>query len=273
MHLGRGICLALLAATTVATSACNAGLKTSGDKLATALTPAPDGAELVPAAPANVFWVRIRSGKVPKKTPDNRFWDEVGTWPDPYVTLSVNGKEIIRTDPSENTVDPAWIGPTGNFKIPSSAELEIFVRDSDPVGDDLLMGRAKFGPPATTQVQAGSVTIDTGRRGKITIQFQPAHAVIGLGFDYWVQNGRLVIKEVWKHSPAGRAGIKAGDEFVAIDGRSIKQMRDRAVRSAINSITTKGTRVIVSQKKGATKTVTLRVGPVYPLFDEYGELD
>ena len=267
---GRFLTIALLAS---GLCACNAGLKTSGEKLATKITEAPPGAALDPPPPPGVYWVRVKSGTVPKETPGNQKWDEVGELPDPYVVLTLNGKEIMRTDPAGDTYSPTWDGEGANFAIGSGAELEILVRDSDAVGDDLLMGRAKFEPPSAAQLSAGIVELDTGRRGKVRIEFQKAHAVMGLGFDYWVQNGRLVIKEVWKNSPAGRAGVEPGDELLAIAGREIKQMRDRAVRSAINSISTGGAKMVIKKQSGSTDNIILKVGPIYPLFTEYGPID
>jgi hypothetical protein len=242
-------------------------------RLATRLLGAPDGVSLDPPPPPHVYWLRVRSGKLPKLTVDNRPWDEVGADPDPFVVVSVNGKEILRTPAATDTIEPQWIEPSGNFEIPDDAVVEVEVRDSDAVGDNLLIGRAKVGAPTNADLQSGRMAVDIGRRAVIYIEVEPAHPMIGLGFDYWVQNGELVIKEVWKHSPAGRAGMEPHDRIVQVAGRDVRKMSDRSAHSTINAITSKPIEVVIQKESGNTQTISLGVGPIYPLYSEHGEID
>jgi hypothetical protein len=242
-------------------------------RMATRLIGAPAGVKLDPPPPDYLYWVRIRSGKLPDKTVDNRQWDEVGGAPDPYVVLMRNGKEIMRTDPASDTTEPQWAEPSANYEIKDDDDIEIIVRDADPVGDDLIMGRAKITSPSRDDLQAGRMRVDVGRRGLIYIEFEVAHPMVGLGFDYYVQNGKLIIKEVWEHSPAGRAGLVAHDRVVKIGGTDIRKLGDRSVRSKVNAIGSAPVEIVVQQDSGSSKRVMLGVGPIYPLYVEYGEID
>jgi len=240
--------------------------------LATSLRPAPEGARLDPAPPDDVVWLRIRSASLPERNSGNQLWDDEGDGPDPYVVLLLDGKELLRTGAASDTVKPTWDAPAGNFRLPSDARLEVVVRDDDALGEDLLMGRAKFYAPTAADVDKGSMEVGVGPRGSLVIEVEHAHALFGMGFDYWVQNGTLKVTEVWKHSPAGRAGIVAGDRIHSIAGKKVSQMKDRAVRSALNAVSSDAVRVVVEHEDGSTATVDINVGPVYALYDEYGHL-
>ncbi len=251
---------------------CKPGLLDPKGDIATKLSPMPENARLDPPPPAGVYWLRLRAGTVPATTPGNQPWDEGGGLPDPFAILFVDGKELFRTAPASDTYEPAWAIPSGNFEIPPSAQLEVLVRDDDPIGDDMIMGRAKIDPPSAGDLASGRMEIDIGRKGVLYLETEPAHALFGLGFDYYVQSSRMVVTEVWKYSPAARAGLEAGDEVVTLGGRTLSQMKDSAIRSAVNAISGNGMEAVVKHRSGTTATVLLKVGPVYALYGEYGTL-
>ena len=115
--------------------------------------------------------------------------------------------------------------------------------------------------------------IDTGHRSSVVIEVAPAHALIGLGFDYDVYDGRATVTEVWKHGPAGRGGMEVGDKLLEIGDRDVKTSTAREIRSAINAISGEPVVVVVQHRSGTTSNVSLSAGPIYPLADEYGPLD
>jgi hypothetical protein len=244
-------------------------------KIATRLSPPGAGARLDPPPPEGVYWLRFRAGTVPTTTPGNQPWDEVDGMPDPYAVLYMNDEELLRSNTAEDSYEPQWVEPSGNFAIPSNARLEVRMRDADAVGDDLLIGRAIIDPPSAGDLESGRMAIELGQasnRAMVYLETEPAHALMGLGFDYYVQSSRLVVKEVWKHSPAGRGGMKPHDEVVAIGGRKLSQMKDSAIRSAVNAISGAGMEVVLKHADGGTETIILKEGPVYPLYQEYGSL-
>jgi PDZ domain/C2 domain len=251
------------------TSGC---VKNQDAPLATKLSPSPKGVNLTPEPPADLYWIRVASAKVPLRDTGGQLWDELGAFPDPYVILKVNGKPVIESPPVENTLKPTWTGPGGNYVIEPGDKVEIELKDADTL-HDLQMGRATLDTPGQADVDLGRIEIDTGNRGKVVLEIQAAHALLGLGFDYTHYDGRAAVNEVWQHSPAGRGGLERGDKIVQVAGRDVKAMKAREIRSAINSIGGKPVDFVVKHGSGNTETVKLQVGPIYPLVDEYGLID
>ncbi len=55
---------------------------------------------------------------------------------------------------------------------------------------------------------------------------EPAELFRGLGFEFWVPPVPAVLGPVTPEGPAARAGLKAGDRIVAIDGAPMNDFRD-----------------------------------------------
>jgi hypothetical protein len=261
----RGFLLALLAC------GCSASMGGSDEGFATRLLPPPEGITLEPEPPSDVFFIRIASAEVPARTSGGQLWDEVGGWPDPLVILKVDGKEVMRTSSQEDTIHPTWSEPSGNIRIRASSTLRVEVEDSDAVRN-LPIGSAEGGPPSLSDLAEGNMLL-TFEGGKVVLTVQAAHALLGLGFDYQVSASGVIIGKVLEHSPAGRGGMKPGDVLVSIGSRQVSDMKPREVKSALNAVDRKPVDVIVRHKSGATATVKLVTGAVYPLFDEYGSLE
>lgn len=68
---------------------------------------------------------------------------------------------------------------------------------------------------------------DAGQRRHLT---EPAELFRGLGFQFWVPPIPPVVGQVLPGGPAARAGLKAGDRFVAVDGQPVKDFRDIVAR-------------------------------------------
>jgi C-terminal processing protease CtpA/Prc len=74
-------------------------------------------------------------------------------------------------------------------------------------------------------------------------------------------------------SPAERAGIAVGDEVVSIGGKQVTSMSTNAIRSAMNSIPKDGVAIVVRHEDGRSSSLTLKEGPIYPAFEQYGQVD
>jgi sigma-B regulation protein RsbU (phosphoserine phosphatase) len=63
----------------------------------------------------------------------------------------------------------------------------------------------------------------------VAVQFeQPPAVELGLDFDYQPSQHANVVTHVWAGSPAERAGLRAGDQVVAFDGRPVEDAADQA---------------------------------------------
>ncbi len=252
-------------------SACtsNAGT-TSG--WATKLLPAPDGLTLDPPPPNDLYWIAFASADIPARTKGGQLWDEVGGWPDPIAKLFVDGKEAMRAPVVTDRLKPIWKSPHGNLQIDPGSTLRVELEDEDAVRN-LPIGHAESGPPALADLSEGMMRFDLGSRTELVLKVEAAHGMLGLGFDYSFVAGITLIKKVMRHSPAGRAGVRVGDQIVSIGDRRLDGLKSRAVRSAVNSIGSIPTTFIVKHQDGPTEALKINVGPIYPLYAEYGEID
>jgi len=235
---------------------------------ATVVKPLPGGLTADPAAPTGVFWLHIATANVTARTSGGQLWDEVGGFPDPYVVLLVDGKEVMRTDTATDTLNAKWTGePQGNLEVSNRSTMRVHVRDDDAI-NDVPIGGASFGPPSVSELASGEMHLDIGNRGKVTLEVSKARAMFGLGFDYEIIGGNLLVGDVIKHSPAGRAGMVSGDAILNIEHRKVSLMKPKEMRSAINRLGTKPVAVIVKRHGGNTEKLTLSLGPMYPLYAE-----
>jgi hypothetical protein len=255
----------------LSSSSCSASLGAKGE-WATKLEPAPKGLALEPPPPKDVYWVAIASAKVPARNRGGQLWDEVGGWPDPLAVLYVDDTEVMSAEAASDTLTPKWDSPKGNVRIPDGATLRVEVADDDGL-QDLPIGKATHGPPTATDLSEGRMVLSLGNRAELVLRVEPAHGLMGLGFDYQVVSGVTVVEKVLEHSPAGRAGLEVGDQIVAVGDRQLSDASSAAVESTIDSIGNKPTRVVVKHKSGTSETFAIGVGAVYPLYDEYGDVD
>ncbi len=223
--------------------------------------------KLDPPPPPTVLHIRPLAAVIPSRTAGGKLWDDVGGWPDVFVVLKVNDKEVMRSEVVTDSLKPKWAHDGGNFEIPARAQLQIDVFDADAL-KDIPVGTARFSSPTREELASGELEIDIGRRGLVRLAIGEAHALIGLGFDYLFVKDQLLARQVLKHGSAGRAGMRVGDEIVSIAGRKVKAMGPKDVKSAFNAVPVKGLHVVVRHEGGTTQSMTLMEGAAYPLYGE-----
>src|SRR5205823_7074008 len=86
---------------------------------------------------------------------------------------------------------------------------------------------------------------DAERRRRLT---EPAELFRGLGFQFWAPPIPAVLGQVMPDGPAARAGLKAGDQIVAIEGAPVRDFREIVAR--------------ISAHPGETLAITYRRGGV-----------
>jgi hypothetical protein len=252
--------------------ACACSPAAPSSKWQTRLEPAPREVTLDPPAPDDVYFFRFERAELPEKTTGGQAWDDDGL-PDPVAVLFVDGKETLRTRSAADTRTPQWPGaPGANFHVPASADIEIVVEDADGLGAQ-VMGKVKSGPPTGSQLGPSTFRVELGGGSWVELTALPARALVGLGFDYVLDQKGLLVREVLQHGPAARAGLVVGDRIIQVAGKDLRGKQAREVKSAINAVGKKPADFVAQHEDGTTKSFKLSVGPIYPLYEELGTID
>lgn len=264
MFLQRGLIACALAVTLVGAPGCAAVFP----ELSTHFSKAPDSGSYDPPPPDDRHFVRVTSGKVPPKTRDGRDWDKVlGSLPDPYVKVFVNDKELFRTDPQSDTLEPTWKGsPAGNFMIQVGDKVEIQLWDQSPLNDSPIGVREITLAP--DMIDGEDILFDMSGGGAVTLHVSAAKPIWGAGFWYELRNDAAFVSRLVEASPAARGGVQPGDKIVSIDGEPVEKMSLNDVRSKLGSFPAAGYDLALVHKDGGSVTVKLKEGPIYPLFSD-----
>ncbi len=262
--------LALLTLLAVLVTGCPAVFPEIGTRLKVA----PKDAALEPPPPETLVWIRFMGATVPEKTRDGRKWDQVlGSLPDPYAKLMVNGAELFRTTVQSDTLTPDWPdAPRGNFEIPRGAKLRVELWDSSPI-NDAPIGIRDFSRPSADELIDGKYRMELKGGGEITIAFEPAHPMFGLGFWFELRNDSTFVTRFVEGGPAERAGLLKGDQILSIGGKKVAGMKPDEVRSVLNSAPVSGLDLEVRRPDGTTVTLNVKEGPIYPSYGEFGKIE
>lgn len=237
-------------------------------ELATPTHPPVTGQPLDPP-PSSLKWIAVQGATVPKLTRDGRSWGAIGSKePSPYAIVFVNGEELLRTLPESNTFTPTWPGsPQGNFVLTEGDRLRVELWESRPMTDRPIGVRELSFTGELTDDNELIVGLDGG--AELTLKVEPARPQVGLGFRYELRGVDAVyVTRVAKESPAGRAGIQAGDQIVAIDGRPTKGMSTGEIQSALNMQHPAGFVLQLRRADGSMVALTLKEGAIYSLYGE-----
>lgn len=241
-------------------------------ELGTRTRPMAPGVPLDPKPPADLVWMRFLSARVPERTRDGRAWGASGK-PSAYAKVLVNGKELFKTPPESGTFEPTWpSGPRGNWKLGAGDKLRVEVWDSAALNDSPI-GARDIGAPSEQHLLDKRIRVEFDDGGEVVLAFEPAHPVLGLGLWFELRTGGCGITRLLEGSPAERAGIKAGDDVLKIGPRQVSAMTADEVKSAFNAVPFDGLSITVKHTGGALADVTLREGPIYPVFAEFGPVD
>ncbi|MFT3770459.1 MAG: PDZ domain-containing protein [Minicystis sp.] len=232
----------------------------------------PAGQPLDPAPPSELRWMRFVSARVPERTRDGRPWGPSGK-PSPYAKLLLNGAELFRTPVQSNTFEPTWPdGPRGNFKIGPSDKLRIELWDNAAINDKPI-GVRDFGSPTEQNELDKQIRVLFDDGGEVVLAYEPAHAVSGLGLWFELHTDACFITRLLQGSPAERAGLLAGDEVLKIGTREVKAMTPDEVKSAFNAVPFDGLALTVKHSAGSVADLTIKEGPIYPTFAQFGRVD
>lgn len=229
----------------------------------------PPGFVFEPAPPPDLLYIEFEKATIPSKTRDGRAWDSVGgSLPDPIAKLIVNDAELIVTPVQANTLNPTWPNQKrGNYRIPEGARLRVELWDSNPLNNRPIC-RQEVRELQSNLSDSGSIDVTCDSGAYVRLLAQPAHGKLGLGFSYEIRTDDVFIARVWTESPAARAGVKRGDQVMAIMGEPAKGMAEGRVRSLMNSNGATGLALRLRGIDKQERDVVVKDGPIYPLLSE-----
>jgi hypothetical protein len=233
----------------------------------------PAGQPLDPPPPEDVHWMKFLSARVPAKTRDGRSWQSNGKAA-PYAKALKNGVELFKTSTESDTLTPTWPGgPRGNFRLAPTDRLRVELWDSNPINDKPIAAR-ELGTAESIQAAEGKIVVDLDEGAELVLAYEPAHAVGGLGLWFELRTPGCAITRLLEGSPAERAGLLAHDDVLKMGNRDVTTMTPDEIRSAFNAVPMDGLSITVKhQKDNSTTEVTIREGPIYPTFEQFGPVD
>lgn len=229
--------------------------------------------QLDPAPPDGLYWIAIKEGIAPEKTRDGRPWHELGNpLPDPFAVLYVNGKELIKTNPESSSTHPTWSDSIrGNFRVDRSDRFRIEMWQSGLVHKPICVRDLSADPDEWVIAQRVRVTCEGG--AEVIVSFEPAHGRVGYGLYYELRTSDVYVTRVFEQSPAGRAGIKPGDQIVRLGDRAASQMSPAEIENYFNAPKDGGLSIGIRHPDNTTADLSLKEGAIYPLFSELGRID
>jgi hypothetical protein len=216
-----------------------------------------------PDTPGDLWKLTIVSAEIPREQRSGLPWDSRESDADPYVRLSVDGRELWQSKVLEDTVHPTFnAGPPRNLAIDRNARVRIELWDDDGVSSDPIgiyegraLGEAILDAETILKLEGGATLT-------VIVSRPEPHAGAGIGL-YEVRKDALVILQVLPRSPAARAELEPGDRITAIDGRTIEQLGPKRAESALVLAAQNQSELTVYREGAEPRTLKLDRGYIW----------
>jgi hypothetical protein len=238
-------------------------------EIETPIGPPPNAQSPSPPPPSDYLCIYLKSARLPAFTRDGRKWGKGGLGlPSPYAILFIDGTEVTRTAVQDDTLEPTWPNQKkANYKMPSKRRLRIEIWDDHGLFPHPICLKEIGDLPSYADI--GEAELECSGGAMVTLGVEPAHARWGLGFYFELRTSSAYVTRVIAESSAGRAGLKPGDQLVAIMDRPVSQMESGEAQSLIRSNSSTGVKLKVTSEGGETREVTLKDEAIYPLVDDH----
>lgn len=239
-------------------------------EIATPVRDAPEGRVLDPPPPEDLYFIVFEGAEIPRQTRDGRKWDSVGgSAPDPIAMLYIDENQVLKTPVESNTLTPTWPDQDkGNYEVPDNAKIRIELWDSNPLNNSPICVKRILSFQSEMGGDPGRVLIKCESGARIRMKVIAAKPKLGLGMWYELRTKEIFVTRVQKASPAERAGIRGGDQIVAIQGRGVSGLDEAEARSLINANAQLGLELRLKRKGGEELDVKVKEGPIYSLHKQ-----
>ncbi len=230
----------------------------------TSLTPAGNQVQSL-GVPAHVWKLRLVGASVPPQRRGGMDWDEDGGLPDAFVRIYRGGELVFESPVREDTLEPTFDEALPkNVWLPPDQEvrLELWDRDDGPANDPIGIWRGQGLPGNAVPDADARISMENGASLTLRLSVPEAHRGVGVA-QYEVRSDELILLEVLEHSPAGRAGLSAGDRVVSIGGRRVEEMSEAEAASALSMAADRREALSVRKTSGQEEEVELDRGYVW----------
>lgn len=210
-------------------------------------------------APDGIWALTLISAEVPPRQRTGLTWDNDGSGPDTVMRLVVAGRIVWESPVMEDDNTPEWnITLPRNIAIDNADDVRFELWDVDQATslDPIGVVRSR-GLPSNALPDAVARLATDSAGAIITIKVSTPAAHRGTGVRLFEERpDSLLVVEVEEYSPAGRAGIVAGDWIMSIDGKSVETLGAAAIGS-LSMASQRGYTLGVRNAAGQDRTVDL----------------
>ncbi len=211
------------------------------------------------SAPSGVTRLQFVSAEIPPRQRGDLPWDDEGTEADAMVRVYRGDTLLFESEPVVDSIRPQFDVVTENLYLPATEDIRIELWDDDPgVAEPIGTWRGR-GLPRTALPGADSrINLEGG--AQLLFRVQPAEVLRGTGIEtYEMRGDHFHVVSMIERSPAGRAGLREGDDIVAIGGQSIDELGADAAAGALSMASSRRSS-LTFRRGGNEQTVELDGG-------------
>ncbi len=225
----------------------------------TSLSPVADPRSTIDP-PGDLWSLHIVSAEVPPRQRSGLAWDDDGP-PDAFVRIYRADQFVWESPTAENSLTPRFDAtPPRNVTMPRDRELRFELWDRDGVSVDTIGRVVRQGTPADAVTGSDlMLRLDGGATLTIRLDRPQAHRGVGIA-TYEFRGDLLHLEEVHEFSPAGRAGLHAGDSITSIGGQTVEALGEARAASALSLASDRSSALEVVGADGQHRTVELDRG-------------
>jgi membrane-associated protease RseP (regulator of RpoE activity) len=180
--------------------------------------------------------MELKAAEVPPRQRSGLAWDDDGDGlPDPFVRILIGDRLVYESETVDESLAPEWGSVlTKNIAVPAGSVLRVELWDRDGLTHDAIGTWSNQGLPATALPDADArLLLEGGATLVFRVQRPRPHRGVGVRL-YEFRGDALLVLEVEERSPAGRAGLRAGDRIVVIGGQTVDELGEARAATALS---------------------------------------